>query len=200
MRYVITKSTNKRIHIFYYMRKFQITFFFAILVTCLMLLNGCERDDICAESTPTTPNAIITFFDIANPGTLKSVTGLRIIGEDELTPLATVNVVTTDSIAIPLRTTMNTTTYIFHKEYSVDDNGTPDDATDDIINGNPDTLTITYAHEEVYVSRACGFKTIYKNFTISLVDDGDNWIQTFSNAEGIINIENENQAHINITH
>ncbi len=166
----------------------------------MLLLNACERDDICAESTPTTPNAIITFYDVANNETLKSVTGLRIIGDGQEDALPTVNVVTTDSIAIPLRTNMNSTIYTFHKNYTIDDNGTPDDPTDDVIGGNPDIVTITYAPEEIYVSRACGFKTIFRNFTIEVEDDGDNWIQTILRVVDNITIENENQAHINIRH
>ncbi|NNF35371.1 MAG: hypothetical protein HKN68_14770, partial [Saprospiraceae bacterium] len=81
-----------------------------------------------------------------------------------------------------------------------DDNGTPDDESDDIIGGNPDTITITYDPDEIYVSRACGFKTIFRNFSITLIDDGDNWIQTFANVSENLTIENEEQAHINITH
>ncbi|MBT8305232.1 MAG: hypothetical protein KJP09_12230 [Bacteroidia bacterium] len=178
------------------MNKYPLFFFFIGIV----LLFGCERDDICAESTPTTPNAIITFYDVANQGTLKSVAGLRVLGEGQSSPVSTVNVVTTDSIAIPLRTNMSTTTFIFHKNYSVDDNGTPDDESDDIIGGNPDTITITYDPDEIYVSRACGFKTIFRNFSITLLDDGDNWIQTLTNVSENLTIENEEQAHINITH
>jgi len=173
---------------------------FITLTLCLICLSACERDDICSESTPATPKAIITFYDVANIGTLKSVTGLRIVGDGQEDALSTANVVTTDSISIPLRTNMNSTIYTFHKEYTFDDNGTPEDLSDDVIGGNPDIVTITYAPDEIYVSRACGFKTIFRNFTIEVEDDGDNWIQTILNVTDNITIENENQAHINIRH
>lgn len=164
------------------------------------MTSSCERDDICSATTPTTPNAIITFYDVANIETLKSVTGLRIIGDGQEDALPTVNVVTTDSITIPLRTNMNSTKYTFHKDYSFDDNGTPDDSSDDVIGGNPDVVTISYAPDQIYVSRACGYKTIFRNFSIDLEDDGDTWIQTILNVTDNITIENENQAHINIRH
>lgn len=175
------------------MKRLKKIHFFTILVTCIFLLIGCERDDICAESTPTTPKAIITFFDVANPQTPKSVTNLRIIGEGEPEPLSTVNIITSDSIAIPLRTNAMETRYIFYKNYEEDADG-------NITGGNPDTVIITYATEQIYVSRACGFKTVFKNYLVEAEDDGDNWILTSLRAEDITNIENENQAHINIRH
>jgi hypothetical protein len=174
--------------------------FLFILLCGMVVLVSCERDDICSATTPTTPKAIVTFYDVANQESLKSVQGLRVIGEGQESPVSTLNVVTTDSIAIPLRTNMNSTTFVFHKNYTIDDNDTPDDDSDDIIGGNPDTLTITYDPEEIYVSRACGFKTVFRNFSIVLEDDGDNWIQTFTNVSDNLTIENEEQAHINITH
>jgi len=178
------------------MNKYALSFF----TICLICLFSCERDDICSAVTPTTPNAIITFYDVSNIETLKSVTGLRIIGDGQEEALPTVNIVTTDSIAIPLRTNMNSSIYTFHKDYTLDDNGTPDDSSDDVIGGNPDTVTITYAPDEIYVTRACGYKTIFRNFSIEVEDDGDNWIQTILNVTDNITIENENQAHINIRH
>lgn len=158
----------------------------------LFLVTSCERDDICAESTATTPNAIIEFYDIANQETLKAVTSLYAIGEGQSDPLSDVNGVSTSSIAIPLRTDANSTTYTFYKDYDVDDMG--------VISGNPDIITITYEPDEIYVSRACGFKTIFRNFTITVEDDGDNWILSLENLTENLTIEDENQAHIAITH
>ena len=178
------------------MRKIQIIFFFTLIVTSLILLNGCERDDICAESTPTTPRLIIEFYDVANPGTLKSVDDLVIIGEGQTDPLENDNgatISTPTSISLPLRTTDDTTTYALYKDFEVDSDGM-------IIGGNPDTIIVEYAREDVYVSRACGYKTIFINFRVTLVDDTDNWIQTNLPVDGITNIEDENQAHVNITH
>ena len=42
---------------------------------------SCERDDICAESTATTPQLIIEFYDASNPDDLKSVPRLTVYGE-----------------------------------------------------------------------------------------------------------------------
>ena len=40
---------------------------------------NCEKDDICAETTPTTPRVVIEFYDAANPTVLKSVTNLGVL-------------------------------------------------------------------------------------------------------------------------
>jgi len=46
------------------------------IITSLALLLAvsfwnCEKDDICAETTPTTPKLVIEFYDNANPTVLK---------------------------------------------------------------------------------------------------------------------------------
>ena len=106
--------------------------------------------------------------------------------------------VTTDSIALPLRTDTDISKFTFHIDYAIDDNVTPEDPDDDIILGNPDVVTINYQREDVYVSRACGFKTIFNNVNFSFETDADNWI---INSEIInANVENEFTAHIKIFH
>jgi Family of unknown function (DUF6452) len=151
---------------------------------------SCEKDDICAESTPTTPKLIIRFYDISSQEETKNVTGLRVTAFDENNTevlISNLNVVTTDSINLPLRTDADLTKFVLYKDY-----------VDDVAIGNPDTITITYQREDVYVSRACGFKTIFKNIAFSFESDGDNWIVN----DEIINsiIDNETTAHIKIFH
>lgn len=174
------------------------------IIALLLLFSAfysCEKDDICSETTPTTPKLIIRFYDISSQEETKNVTGLRVTAFDENNTevlISNLNVVTADSINLPLRTDADLTKFVFHKEYDIDDNDTPNDTSDDIILGNPDTITITYQREDVYVSRACGFKTIFKNLTFSSEIDSDNWI---INHE-IINftVDNETTAHVKIFH
>ena len=178
-------------------------YLFLLFLVAIGFFHACERDDICAEATPTTPRIVIEFYDVANPETLKSVDDLVIIGEGQTEVFEDDNgatIRTTTSTSLPLRTTDDTTTYTFIKDAFINDNNTPDNTEDDFLDGNYDTITITYAREEVYVSRACGYKTTFINFLPEVVDDGDNWILTSLRADGITNIEDENQAHINIRH
>ena len=103
-------------------------------------------------------------------------------------------------ILLPLKTTEGITEYRLHRNYSYNDNGTPDDPSDDIIGGNEDIITIEYTTDEVYVSRACGFKTVFKNIRITVVDDGNRWIQNYRSVNDNQIVENEDAPHFILFH
>ncbi|MGY0392261.1 DUF6452 family protein [Bizionia sp. KMM 8389] len=171
------------------------------LVFCLVF--SCERDDICTTDTATTPRLTISFFDAVNPEQQnpKNVFNFRVqgIGNDE-TVSDLDGFSNSDIILLPLKTTENSTQYSLYNDYEYDDNDTPDDVTDDFITGNEDIITISYVTEEVYVSRACGFKTIFKNVTLTVEDDGDNWIVIVQSVNDNQIIEDESTTNFNIYH
>ena len=173
----------------------------AILFGIITILSmGCEPDDICPESTPTTPSLIITFYDISLQKNKKNVFKFRAQGVDNNNPLTNYNVVTTDSIVLPLKTIGTSTQYKLYKDYTYSDNGTPDNPNDDIIGGNQDIITINYSTENVYVSRACGYKTIFKNVTLTIEPDGNNWILSKESLTNNQSVENETAAHFKLFH
>ena len=147
---------------------------------------NCEKDDICAEGTPTTPRVVIEFYDNSNPTVLKTVTNLGIIapGFAEGFGFNGVSLVT-----VPLKTTDDTTTLQFIENGSDSDTG----------NDNIDEIIFNYTRQDIYVSRACGYKT---NFTLDAVNgailttDTDNWIQSITIEQPTI--ANENETHIKI--
>ena len=53
------------------------------LFVALICTSSCQRDDICPESTQTTPKLVIEFFDIDFPEQSKSVPRLNVIAEGE---------------------------------------------------------------------------------------------------------------------
>ena len=109
--------------------------------------------------------------------------------------------VTTSNLILPLKTYENQTQYSLIKDFSINNNGTPDDTSDDFPEGNEDVITINYSREEVYVSRACGYKTIFKNVTLSLDDtDTDKWIQSRQPVNDNQSVEDETAAHFIILH
>ena len=162
--------------------------------------SSCEKDDICDANTPTTPRLVLSFYDINNPSTLQNVTKLKVVGEGMeegiiFNPDATGEaqyLTNGNTISIPLKTDANTTTYNFTYNSG---------------NSNPalvfvDKVTINYSHNEVYVSRACGYKTL---FTLSPTDaivhtaepsTAETWMQYISVEK--TNIENENETHLKI--
>jgi hypothetical protein len=103
-----------------------------------------------------------------------------------------------DSISIPLKILENNTSYRLLKDYKINDNGTPNDSTDDFETYNEDKIIINYVNEEVFISEACGFKNIFNDVNFGFTEDNDNWI---FNSDVVNNkIENENDAHIHIFH
>ena len=180
------------------MKHYQILIILFGIITLFSL--GCEPDDICPESTATTPSLIIRFYDISNQTSKKNVFNLRVQGIGNESPLTDYNIVNTDSIVLPLKTDEISTAYALHQDYSYDDNDTPDDPKDDIIGGNEDIITINYTTEEVYVSRACGYKTVFKNVTLSITNDGDNWIQAKESISDNQSVEDETAAHFKLFH
>lgn len=177
----------------------------SILLTVILsvVILGCERDDICAETTATTPRLIIRFYDINNQDETKQVRQLEIDGLDDTgmsmgTVLSRTN---TDSIALPLRFAdeggpeLTITRFQMEKDADFGDNENPDNAS------NIDIIEVSYTPEFIYVSRACGYKSIFNmgtNGGITRENDDDNWI---INTE-ILNetIDNETAAQIIIYH
>ncbi len=159
------------------------------LILLLTVTTNCEKDDICPETTATTPKLIIRFYDITDQTEALRVLGLQVQGVDneEIYQSA----FSTDSLPIPLKTDDIITSFKLHKEYAVDGNG--------IITGNEDIINIQYSTEEVYVSRACGYKSIFKNVELTVVDDDDNWIQLIQ-IENPLTVDNETTAHVKIFH
>ncbi|MFC0604851.1 DUF6452 family protein [Winogradskyella pulchriflava] len=186
----------------------------------LVTLQNCERDDICAESTTTTSRLIIEFYDTDNPEELKSVPNLTVYGEGLITDEngsiiepteasdkiitrhddddAYVFNITSNKIALPLRINDDLgndfviSRFVLEKDTDLrlDDDGTTDSSTD--------IIEITYNTEFEYVSRACGYKSIFELLNITLDTGGDTWIDNIEIVETTIN--NENTVHVNIFH
>ena len=160
----------------------KILFLLFITIT----FSGCEKDDICIDET--TPRLILEFYDISNPSNLKSVVNLLITGEGQ-TALGTFNGVS--KIELPIDITEDTT------QYSLILNSTS------LTGANEDSLKFNYTRQNVFVSRACVYKTIFELNacptgvikTDGAIPDGF-WIQDINILT--TNIETENEIHIKI--
>ena len=158
-----------------------------ISVLLIIVFAGCTRDDICSEDTPTTPLLLIEFRDITNRLEIKAVTSLRVLVNDSDTTEAFLG--TSDTlIAIPLNTRATISEFQFIKNSG------------DSINTNTDIISFTYSTQDIYVNRACAFKTVYNGLGVSVEPEvgNENWIRDFI----ILNdtIANENEAHLAIFH
>jgi len=166
-----------------------------LLVLICCYLSSCEKDDLCPESTPTTPSIILRFYDANNTISRKGVTNLQVFIEGR----DTVSLGTTDSIALPLRTDAVSTRWglIYNRPSQSAPGGVIPDT---------DFIEFKYTTREEYVSRACGYKIMFT------LDDSSNsnpnpvltdtpgethlWIDELTTENK--NIENENKAHVKI--
>ncbi|MEO7976376.1 DUF6452 family protein [Flavobacterium sp.] len=162
-------------------------------------LSGCEKDDICEATTPTTPRLVISFYDILRPSIRTSVTRLKVIGEEQPEGIVfnkngideSKYLISSDSIGIPLKTNNDSATFTF-----ILNSGSTNPALT-----NTDKIKINYTRQNVYVSRACGFKTIYKLDTqkpFEITDSGNDglWLKEVQVQNP--NIEFENETHVKV--
>lgn len=147
------------------------------LLFVIIAIYSCEKDDFCLEET--TPKLIIRFLDFTDQSSFKEIT-LESISADALGSYTGGNVTSqTDSIAIPLNYLANQTTYFIKKE---------NEATEE--------LEISYARENVFLSRSCGFKTDFNNLNVNQLTN--HWIQQIQIQNSSVN--NEQDAHLYIFH
>lgn len=169
--------------------------------TILLLLflsfsfSSCEKDDICDGNTLTTPRMVITFYDINNPSVEKSVTNLAIIadGMENGVLYNGGTLINGSTVSIPLKTVVDVTTFRFILNYGSTNVAAP---------ANEDVITLNYSRENIFVSRACGFKTNYTLDPYAPVVHTDaptadlKWIQYLAVEKYII--ANENETHLEI--
>ncbi len=165
-----------------------------LLLLVALSLSSCEKDDICVDET--TPRLVLEFYDVTNPTVKKNVTSLKVTGfttDAVPVPLATplaifsgVNV-----IELPLRITDDVTKYSLILNSNVTN-----------VIPNEDFLQFDYTRQKVFVSRACGYKTIFTLNSPNGVTQTDAetpdllWMQ-FINIQ-TTNIDTENEVHIKI--
>ncbi len=153
----------------------------------LLALSACERDDICAASTPTTPQLVIAFFDADNRTESKVINlTVRAIGLDD-----SITIKNDTIIRIPLRTDTTSTTFIFTKNPGIL-NAEEDPNTSD-------RVTFSYNINEIYIDRACGFKVTYDALTALASGEGDGrWITDISINNSTI--DNDSIYQVSIIH
>jgi len=160
---------------------------FLILLVLSVTFSSCEKDDICDAATETTPKLIIEFYDILNPTVLKKVTNLAV---KEVGSTSVINFNSESEIQLPLKTNEDIT------KYSLILNST------DVTIDNEDFLQFNYTRQNIFVSRACGYKTIFTLDpttpyikTETSTPDGY-WIRNITVETS--NITTENETHIKI--
>ncbi len=154
-----------------------------LLFLLIIAFYSCEKDDICIEEN--TPHLIVRFYDKLNTLETKKVEQLKVSVKNSLDETIVIGAITTtDSIVIPLNVDLDNTQIILSKNT----NGT---------NDNIDSFTLNYIRNEIFISRSCGYKILYKDIQINNLTSND-WIENI--ARNNTNIENETAAHLSIFH
>lgn len=161
-----------------------------LLITLSLAFSGCEKDDICSEATETTPRLVIEFFDFSNPTLTKNVTNLGILGEGLDTVLLFNGV---SKVNVPLDITKDLSKYQFILNFN---NNNP-------VFINTDVLQFDYSRNNVFVSRACGYKTLFtidadNPFAHTDAEPADGlWMKNITLIQS--NISNENEIHFSVS-
>lgn len=148
--------------------------------------SSCEKDDICDQNTPTTPRLVIEFYDNNATSSLKTIDNIVINNSNIIEELKFSGV---SKIQIPLQTTTNNTNFNFRL---VSSGNIP-------VLLNQDSVEINYSRNNVFISRACGFKTDFtlnKTNAFLILADSNNWIKNVTINQP--SISNENEIHIKL--
>ncbi|MEE9349393.1 MAG: DUF6452 family protein [Flavobacteriaceae bacterium] len=153
------------------------------IVFFIATLFSCERDDICIDEN--TPQLIIRFHDAIETDDLKSVSNLFVKVTNSLDEIVEINVIKTiDSIVVPLNVDQDYTKITLVKNANIDANAITDE------------FTLNYTLNSIYVSRSCGYKSIYNDIIVS--NSSSNWLSQIQKE--VDDIENESIAHLTIFH
>lgn len=150
-------------------------------VFLISMFSSCETDTICIDET--TPHLIIQFYDKSDLK-LKAVTNLKVSVENASEDtIAVFETATSDSIAIPLNVDIDFTKIYLSKNTSE-------------TSGITDEVLLNYTRRNTFVSRSCGYKTLYSDVKSTTATD-NSWIE---NVSVLKEIDNENQTHLKIFH
>lgn len=145
---------------------------YTIGLLAIASLFACEKDDIC-EGEAATPNMRIEFYDKANSTVLKPFYKLHCYAVPQ-TPTDSVKIIEftyKSEIQLPLDITSNQTIW----------NVTLFEIVNNDTIQKTDQLTFTYNPKIEYVSKACGYKTVFENVTANLnANNPENWITNFT--------------------
>jgi hypothetical protein len=176
------------------MTNFRIVFISVLLAISFW---SCEPNDICEEGTAATPRLVIEFYDNASPANTKNVTDLKVQAPGELNGIVFNSGgvgqaqyrFTGSKITIPLRTNVTVTEY----QLTLNDGN----ATTSLI--NQDAITITYSKKDEFISRACGYKTVFELTPvngITVATEANQWIKQIQILQP--NILNESEVHVKV--
>ncbi|MDV6166986.1 DUF6452 family protein [Flavobacterium sp. DG1-102-2] len=165
----------------------------AVLLIVSAYLLSCEKDDLCADGSPITPQLVVNFYQRDNTTQVKRVSNFKVYieGTNDTLPFRRGD----SLIKMPLKNDADKVKWTIL--YRLAQTGA--DSLTFI-----DDFEISYKRTQTYVSRACGFRNTFlldpENTPNPVITHHPENPGTFISDKNIINpnVENENEAHINI--
>jgi len=171
----------------------------ALLLIITSYLLSCEKDDLCADGTPTTPGLVINFYKKNSSDVANTIQKLYFheVGSEKRD-----SIINSAQLILPLRSDAEIV------KFALENVTTPTGSTTPTI--STAIFEIKYTHTQTYISRACGYKStfILTPGTLELpnpgvtsdVPDTDPWfLQSDINViTSNIEIQDEKKPHINI--
>jgi len=151
---------------------------YIVILSILLLISfyACEKDDICLA--PTTPNLVLRLYDDAAHADIKKEDHFSLVALPQHDTIYKDTSI--DSVLVSLNVNSDTSKFLL---YSVT---------------NADTLVFNYDREDVFVSKACGYKTIFHHLNVSLLPDSNHWIKNIEILQ--TEIISDTIAHVKIYH
>jgi len=159
-----------------------------VALVAFTTLFSCEKDDIC-DGQAATPNVRIEFYDSANSANLKAFYKIEcfVLPDNPNEPIRILEFFNRSEIQLPLNINSNQTVWNIELTQIINN---------DTIK-NVDQLLFNYNPKIEYVSKACGYKTIFNDVNTSLNGNGIGfWITNFTPLTN--NIINEENPHAKI--
>lgn len=149
-------------------------------------LSACEKDDICSGSESETPNVVIRLFDRLDPEIPKAAVKIAAIAEGFNDTLIFRS---TSAIDLPLQINTSETTWNLVLYVPNVSNDTTHFR---------DQLRFTYTPEALYVSKACGYKTIFHEFNAVKTTpiSNETWIRSINRLTN--ELTNTDNAHLQL--
>jgi len=128
---------------------------FLWLLAVVMLAVACERDDLCLTKPAVPLNVAFADDTTEEPKALELTV---LVDGDTLVPWQV-----SDTLALPLPVKGDSIRYLFVKR--------------DSLTENADEIKVFFTPRDTFVSKACGFITVYENVDVQPVNDADVWIK-----------------------
>lgn len=175
------------------------------LLLIAVSFSGCEKDDICADDT--TPRLVIEFYDVSNPSELKNVPNLTVKADgasdyivfNSALPVADPvrYLFNGNKLELPLKTEIIDGQSTLTRYHLILNSTNP-------IAINEDILEFRYTPQNIFVSRACGYKTVFELdspggvTSVEPVAPDTQWINQLNINIQKYSIVTEDETHIKI--